>query len=357
MPEHCGSHYPVLYAVEGLRRTAPWNMYATTQEPREQSGVSLAGNYRMGIRAITHAESLPARTFSEDLSSISRYRSLVHPQTPPESTSGSPRLKFEGTYSGNSRDCSPLPSIGRLNNFTSSSPVRLPSLEEFDQGVEALARSHGPARPYTPPSPLPSLARGPILPHPLPHLHGYASHDGYPAYHMNDHFMHAQSGLDSYPSPPPDGENRHINQKYTTEEGDFIIYAWHDKKLKWQRIKQDFAAMFGRTPERTVQGLQAWYYRMNQRIPLWDQDGWLIFDNEDDLEPKHISIKCRERDSQDKPMEPLGLAQRYPERAIHYSWVEPDLKRKSQDWAAKRALQYRERRERRKRKEQRRLKL
>lgn len=144
--------------------------------------------------------------------------------------------------------------------------------------------------------------------------------------------MHGTSGLEGYPSPPPDGENRHINQKYTTEEGDFIIYAWHDKKLKWQRIKQDFASMFGRTPERTVQGLQAWYYRMNQRIPLWDQDGWLLFDNEDDLEPKHVSIKCRERDSQDKPMEPLGIAQRYPERAIQYSWVDPELKRKAQDW-------------------------
>ncbi|PNY25545.1 Uncharacterized protein TCAP_04515 [Tolypocladium capitatum] len=331
-------------------------MYATTRDPRDQGGASLVGNRKMGIRAITHAESLPTRKFPEDLPSISRYRSLVHPQTPPESTLGSPRLKFEGSYSSNSRDCSPLPSIGRLNS-PSSSPVRLPSLEEFDQGVEALARSHGPARPCTPPSPLPGLPRGPILRRPLPHLHGYASHDGYAAYHMSDPFMHAQSGLDCYPSPPPDGENRHINQKYTTEEGDFIIYAWHDKKLKWQRIKQDFAAMFGRTPERTVQGLQAWYYRMNQRIPLWDQDGWLVFDNEDDMEPKHISIKCRERDSQDKPMEPLGLAQRYPERAIHYPWVEPDLKRKSQDWAAKRALQYRERRERRKRKEQRRLKL
>lgn len=90
--------------------------------------------------------------------------------------------------------------------------------------------------------------------------------------------------------------------------------------------------MFGRTPERTVQGLQAWYYRMNQRIPLWDEDGWLIFDNDDDMEPKHISIKCRERDTQDRPMEPLGLAQRYPERAIHYSWVDPETKRKCRDW-------------------------
>ncbi|OAQ89085.1 hypothetical protein VFPFJ_05494 [Purpureocillium lilacinum] len=353
-------------------------MYPTTLD---QGGVSPTTAGRMGIKAITHSESLPPRrSLSSDLPSLSFHRSLIHPQTPPESTSGSPRLKIEGmaspsqffvslsgreahdpisasSLSGISRDCSPLPGIARLSSPTNPVSVRLPSLEEFDQGVEALARSHGPARPYTPPSPLPSLGRGPVLPHPMPALHGYAPHETYSAYHHHDPFMHGSASMDGYPSPPPDGENRHINQKYTTEEGDFIIYAWHDKKLKWQRIKQDFAAMFGRTPERTVQGLQAWYYRMNQRIPLWDQDGWLIFDNEDDLEPKYISIKCRERDSQDKPMEPLGLAQRYPERALHYSWVDPELKRKCQDWAAKRSMQYRERRERRKRKEQRRLKL
>ncbi|KAM5351508.1 hypothetical protein ACJ41O_004231 [Fusarium nematophilum] len=186
---------------------------------------------------------------------------------------------------------------------------------------------------------------------------GHGNSDAYYGYTMSSPPLQAQPGMDCYPSPPPEGENRHINQKYTTEEGDFIIYAWHDKKMKWQRIKQEFASRFGRTPERTVQGLQAWYYRMNQRIPIWDQDGWLCFDNEDDLEPRHVSIKCRERDGQDKPMEPLGLAQRYPERAMNYDWVDPEFKLKARDWAAKRGLQYCERRERRRRKEQRRLKL
>ncbi|KFG83117.1 hypothetical protein MANI_117128 [Metarhizium anisopliae] len=329
------------------------------QAPLEQGGSALAGNStKMGIKAITHVESYTPRKLSDDLPSIMLPKPMVHPHTPPESTTSSPRLKLEGPFPSISRDCSPLrSSISSLGSPRNHSLVRLPSLEEFDLGVEALARSYGPARPYTPPSPLRSLRRTSILPQPLPSLQAYVSQDHYAPYHMNDAYVHGVSALDGYPSPPPDGENRHINQKYTTEEGDFIIYAWHDKKLKWQRIKQDFAAMFGRTPERTVQGLQAWYYRMNQRIPLWDQDGWLIFDSEDDLEPKHISIKCRERDSQDKPMEPLGLAQRYPERAIHYPWVDPDLKRKCQDWAAKRAMQYRDRRERRKRKEQRRLKL
>ncbi|KAM0346876.1 hypothetical protein ACHAPU_005216 [Fusarium lateritium] len=259
-------------------------------------------------------------------------------------------------------------------------PTRLPSLEEFDQGVEALIRAHGTSKACTPRSPLPGFSRNPIALEPLrsitqpqpswslkdrsvedspseypssrkgiiasvsqysisseypqqSHLGSYGNPDTYYGYAASSPSVQGLPGMSCYPSPPPDGgEGRHINQKYTTEEGDYIIYAWHDKKMKWLRIKQEFAARFGRTPERTVQGLQAWYYRMNQRIPVWDRDGYLIFDNEDDLEPQHVSIKCRERDSQDKPTEPLGIAQRYPERAIHYSWVDAETKFKSRDW-------------------------
>ncbi|KAK7404196.1 hypothetical protein QQX98_010038 [Neonectria punicea] len=187
-----------------------------------------------------------------------------------------------------------------------------------------------------------------------PSPQGYMGADNYHVYSPHSPLL---QGMDCYPSPPPESESRHINQKYTTEEGDFIIYAWHDKRMKWQRIKQEFAARFGRIPERTVQGLQAWYYRMNQRIPIWDQNGWLVFDNEDELEPQHVGIKCRERDNQDKPMEPLGLAQRYPERAVNYPWVDQEVKHQAHDWAMKRAMQYRERRDRRRRKEHRRMKL
>ena len=256
--------------------------------------------------------------------------------------------------------------------------MKLPSLGEFDEGVEALIRTHGPVKTWTPLSPLPGLSRNSMvlqpvrsitqpqplwsfqtddLPndypissrgtnsghnryslavdHPQQLLQGnYRNPDTCYGYGTGSPSLQAPSNAHCYPSPPPDGEGRHINQKYTTEEGDYIIYAWHDKKMKWQRIKQEFAARFGTTPERTIQGLQAWYYRMNQRIPVWDQEGWLCFDNEDDLEPQHVSIKVRERDSQDKPMEPLGIAQRYPERAIHYSWVDAETKFKAQDWGA-----------------------
>ncbi|CAM1505540.1 Fc.00g111770.m01.CDS01 [Cosmosporella sp. VM-42] len=348
-----------------------------------------------------------ARGYTQGDLGVSLDQQHIQPQTPPGSTSGSPRIKIEGLCSDNPRDHTPLPRLLHLNSprKNSVSQVRLPSLEEFDQGVEELARIHGPVNSWTPPSPLPSLTRSgslletlqPMTPPrssltikgrpfedpasgyfsarrgTITSLSQYALAIGQEMetvkwqtaqYHSSpDNYHHGLSsplqgyGMDSYPSPPPEGENRHINQKYTTEQGDFIIYAWHDRKMKWQRIKQEFANMFGREPVRTVQGLQAWYYRMNQKIPIWDKDGWLCFDNEEDLEPKQISIKCRERDSHDKPMEPLGLAQRYPERAINYTWVDPELKHKARDWAAKRALQYHERRERRRKKEQRRMKL
>lgn len=67
-------------------------------------------------------------------------------------------------------------------------------------------------------------------------------------------------GSSYYPSPPPKGRVRHINQKYTSKERDFII-ALRERNMKWCCITQKFAARFGNAPERTTQGLQALYYR------------------------------------------------------------------------------------------------
>ncbi|KAG8665917.1 hypothetical protein FPOAC1_010718 [Fusarium poae] len=349
----------------------------------------------MSIHPFLTMEGTTQRPLRNSPNSTHTYYRATQAQTPPGSTSGSPKVKIEEFTS--------LPGLRNVVPTEVSSPVKLPSLGEFDQGVEDLIRAHGPVKTEAVLSPLHGLTRNPTILEPLAtitqpqpswsmrnrsaenlvseqsnsrrgtilrpnqypfptdysrqSMGSFSNQDTYYGYGSSQS-LHGLPGMDCYPSPPPEGgESRHINQKYTTEEGDYIIYAWHDKKMKWQQIKQEFAARFGNTPERTVQGLQAWYYRMNQRIPIWDQEGWLCFDNEDDLEPQHVSIKCRERDSQDKPSEPLGLAQRYPERAIHYSWVDPEIKFKSSDWAAKRAMQYRDRRERRRRKEQRRLKL
>ncbi|KAF5250824.1 hypothetical protein FANTH_4015 [Fusarium anthophilum] len=326
---------------------------------------------------------------AEEPSQTHTYQCLTQPQTPPCSTSGSPRVKFEKFTS--------VPRVHEAVSPQENNVVKLPSLAKFEEGVEALIRTHGPVNIWTPLSPPPGLSRNPAAlqptrsstqpqppwPSQTSDLHDYpiprggtiSDHDRYSlevdhpqqsfqgnyrdpdthhGYGAGSPSPQAQPNTHCYPSPPPEGEGRHINQKYTTEEGDYIIHAWLDKKMEWQRIKQEFAARFGTTPERTISGLQAWYYRMNQRIPVWDEEGWLCFNNEDDLEPQHVSIKVREQGSQDKPTDLLGIAQRYPERAIHYSWIDAETKFHAQDWAAKRALQYRDRRERRRRKEQRR---
>ena len=228
----------------------------------------------------------------------------------------------------------------RCPESPADSPVQLPSLAEFDAGVEAIARSFGQPPSWDPhgSEPLVHTAKVDTLSQqrPLPSIYQSPTHTtspySYHSYSLNDASTLAPNSYSSYPSPPPDkGDGKHCNKKYTTEEGDYIIYAWHDKNQKWETIRNNFARLFGSEPNRTVQGLQAWYYRMNQRIPLWDQDGWLLFNDEDDVEPRCISIKCRERDAVHKS-EPLGLAQRYPERAIHYAWVDEDVKRQASGW-------------------------
>lgn len=233
-----------------------------------------------------------------------------------------------------------LPHSSPFSNHSSlvtnaGSPVKpLPSFDDFLNGVEALNRAYESTCPRTPPSPPRSLgAKAPMHHARRPQYHGYSTMFNHhqPSY-FGESLFHMNNGFDEYSTSSPDAEDRHINQKYTTEEGDFIIYACHDKGDKWVTIQKAFAERFGTTPKRSVQGLQAWYYRMNLRIPVWDDDGRLIFDDEDAFEPKLVSIKCRERDGHGKNKEPLGLVQRYPERAIHYSWVEPHMKEQARDW-------------------------
>ncbi|KAG5993081.1 hypothetical protein E4U52_002296 [Claviceps spartinae] len=151
-------------------------------------------------------------------------------------------------------------------------------------------------------------------------------------------------------SSSPDGENGHINEKYTTEQGDFIIYAVHDLALDWKQVEEEYAALFGTRPRRNRQGVQGWYYRSNYHIPVWDSDGRLIFNDENDPEPQHQTIKCRDavKDKR-KTRLGLGLGQRYPERAIKYHWVSPQLKRQWRDWALKRQAQYDTKKKRRRR--------
>ncbi|KAJ4112126.1 hypothetical protein NW768_011705 [Fusarium equiseti] len=308
-------------------------------------------------------------------------------QTPPTSDIGSPDTGTDGS----DIDSQIVPPLTRLP-YRASCPVngtsmRLPGLEAFDRGVEALARSEkrksDRCRKALLPSPIP-LARKEARPLPPPRLlwspwnlpdersssERSASPPGaaiglgisYPTKsHGRDDFYHsfrvtgrhslshlARPKMSCLRSPSPDENYSHSNQQYSTEEGDFIIWARHDKKFKWARVEQEFANQFGEHPKRTAQGLQAWHYRMNNHIPVWDEDGWLCFDNDDSDKPRQTSIKSRRLNSHGQSLEPLGIAQRYPERAVNYTWVDSETKNQAKDWAAKRSMQleFRERRRR-----------
>ena len=248
----------------------------------------------------------------------------------------------------------------------SSSPVKLPSLQEFDQGVQALVDTNSPLLNPSPQSlpsfkavfnpqlpslqtyqapeeSLPAAASSPYVPAPPEHRAGYA-----PSFYSSSSLYHTPrtpyttllpgystpelSPEELYPHAQPKQQNKHCNKKYTVEEGDFIIYLWHDKKLKWEQVQSEFARIFGSEPRRSTQGLQAWYYRMNAIIPCWDSQGYLIFENDDIVEPKTRQIKVRDKERGEVNAEPLGLAQRYPERGMAYSWVEHKDKIAMSDW-------------------------
>lgn len=254
--------------------------------------------------------------------------------------------------------------IKEQDGQNSNSPIKLPSLQEFDQGVQALADTKTPLSNSSPQS-LPSFKT--VFNPQLPTLQPYAPQElspaqsyysapspGYqttsgnwtsPSFVSVNHtprtaFTTPYPGFTTpdlppeelYPHAQPKVNNKHCNKKYTVEEGDFVIYLWHDKKLKWEQVRDEFARVFGSEPMRTTQGLQAWYYRMNGVIPCWNKDGYLIFDSDDILEPRTRTIKVRDKDKSEVSSEPLGLAQRYPERGMAYPWVEHKDKIAMSDW-------------------------
>lgn len=325
--------------------------------------------------------------------------SRIQEQTPPRSASGSPECKTEGNiksyritvmnhltkdiaFEFGVQDRASSPASSPVSLREDPSPTRLPSLEEFDQGVQALAQADGRINDQGHMFRLPSISsnvhtakstdtsqqpRAGLLHSAWPRTAvglvtddsasrrmslstlnrstPSPSHDAqlpYRSYRVREPLYRSpadyQRGVREVPStdfqrsPSPDNSGYHTNQQYTTEEGDFIIYARHDKRMKWSCIEEEFAVRFGHSPKRTVPGLQAWHYRINNRIPVWDKDGWLCFDKSDDLKPREASIKCRERDNLGRSMDYFGLAQRYPERAIYYPWVDQETKDRARDW-------------------------
>ncbi|KAL7940549.1 hypothetical protein V8C42DRAFT_349408 [Trichoderma barbatum] len=61
------------------------------------------------------------------------------------------------------------------------------------------------------------------------------------------------------------------------------------------------------------------------------------------MEPEYIKLDNKDKDTP-QLKELFGLANRSPERAMGYSWVDTETKKKSCDWANKRASQFDERR-------------
>ncbi|KPA38035.1 hypothetical protein FLAG1_09143 [Fusarium langsethiae] len=55
-------------------------------------------------------------------------------------------------------------------------------------------------------------------------------------------------------------KSRHVNQRYSHNEQTYILSSCL-AKMTWKHIKCGFDERFGTKPERTIQGLQAWYYR------------------------------------------------------------------------------------------------
>ncbi|KAG6225061.1 hypothetical protein E4U26_003316 [Claviceps purpurea] len=143
-----------------------------------------------------------------------------------------------------------------------------------------------------------------------------------------------------YPHVPKNCPPNRNNQKYTIEEGDYIVYAREDLSLSWPQVATAFANLFheGRHVRR-LGGLQGWYYRDNVVIPDCDSDGRLVFEatKKEGPKPRLRNIKCRHRKP---PRTGFGLGYRHPERGMDYEWVQPDHRRQFQDWGNKRKAQF-----------------
>lgn len=269
------------------------------------------------------------------------------------------------------------PSILPIRRTVSS----LPSLKDFDKGVDRLVQVYGLAGRLS----LPNQAQTPTIVGPLQAFtqgQFWLSQKGQVAGSLVNEYYRHDPGSDSHAHPHVQTENceehfwqhghpgrvgsssgdvasqnlqisatrsycrspvwqnqkRQQSQRYSIEEGDFIIYAFVDRNMSWEEVEHEFHDRFGYVPKRTVPGLQAWFYRMNKRIPTWDQDGWLCFDHEDQLEPRYTSIKCRDHSNCDKSLKLPGIAERYPERAVKYKWIDSELKLWAQDWGRCRSL-------------------
>ncbi|KAG7137114.1 hypothetical protein HYQ45_005489 [Verticillium longisporum] len=128
------------------------------------------------------------------------------------------------------------------------------------------------------------------------------------------------------PKRNPPARGTRCNVKYTIEQKDFIDY-WridrHDRETPWDDVNREYNAQF-KGPLRRNGGLQSAYYRENKKIPVTDAQGLLVFDEFGEVKTIELPV----RDAKARLIKSIGLLSTHPERAIHYSWVSKEHKRK-----------------------------
>lgn len=120
---------------------------------------------------------------------------------------------------------------------------------------------------------------------------------------------------------PPQRVNTQLSdfyqRRYTraTEHSDFIVYHYIDLRKSWEEVRKAFKEEFG--VDSKLEALRKRLQRANETAPAWDSKGFLLIDKHlEFLRPSDWNIKvvC------------AGLFERYPERALTYSWVPSDAK-------------------------------
>ncbi|RYP47802.1 hypothetical protein DL768_006211 [Monosporascus sp. mg162] len=133
--------------------------------------------------------------------------------------------------------------------------------------------------------------------------------------------------------PRSNPDEPHLNVKYITEELDFIRYHRCDRPSKWKDLTESYNAQFHLRRRR--QGVQGGLYRQNDgQVPhLVDNGRRLHF-----LPNGHVTpSKTKIRKQKNKRL--FGLVALFPERAMHYNWVDPESRQEAAKLAKERAIQ------------------
>ncbi|RYP63376.1 hypothetical protein DL771_009312 [Monosporascus sp. 5C6A] len=133
--------------------------------------------------------------------------------------------------------------------------------------------------------------------------------------------------------PRSNPDKPHLNVKYITEELDFIRYHRYDRRSNWKELTASYNAQFHLRREK--QGVQGGLYRQNDgQVPhLVDKGRRLHFLPNGHVTPSTTKI----RGQKDKRL--FRLVALFPERAMHYSWLDPESRKEAAELAKERVIQ------------------